>query len=246
MELAKSTIIVTGAARRFGKTVATELARRGASLILHYNTSVDPALRLASELQAENCSILPLQANLTDLDAVRKLFRQAVDAFGQVDAIINSASLFRALPLTELDQAEWDLMHNLHLRAPFFLARELYLHRQEQSWDYPASIINITDSSAHKSVQRRLAYSSAKVALESQTALWATTFAPLVRVNSIAPGYFRGSSNEDKLYSEKLVQRLPLATLVSEAQVLQSVLFVLDNDAITGTVIPVDGGEHLL
>lgn len=246
MEIAQSIIIVTGAACRFGKTVAQTLARRGASLVLHYNTSAEQALRLASELQAENCSVMPLQADLSDLEAVQKLFQQAVKHYGKVDAIINSASLFRSLPLAELDQKEWDLMHNLHVRAPFFFARELYLHRQEGPWRQPASVINITDISARKSAQRRLAYSSAKVALESQTTLLATTLAPFVRVNAIAPGYFRGSTSEDQFYSEKLVQRLPLAKLVSEEEVLESVLFLLSNDAVTGTVIPVDSGEHLL
>ena len=127
---------------------------------------------------------------------------------GGVDAVVNCASVFRPVSLEETDSSEWDSMHDLHVRAPFLLGKELYLHRQKMLMlDGPGCVVNITDSSVRHPSPRRIAYACAKIALERQTAVLAATLAPLVRVNAVAPAVL--VRQPTMALWQRLINRLP-------------------------------------
>ncbi len=246
MEINGSTIIITGAARRFGKTLALALAAKGAAIGLHCHSHVEEGRQTVAQIERQGGQALLLPADLLDISQLVGMFEKAVDHFGHVDAVVNCASVFRPVSLEETDSSEWDSMHDLHVRAPFLLAKELYLHRQKMlTLDGPGCVVNITDSSVRHPSPRRVAYACAKIALERQTAVLAATLAPLVRVNAVAPGLFLAASTDDGSYGERLIKRLPLKKLTEEHDVVAAVEFVLATESLTGVIIPVDCGEHL-
>lgn len=242
MKIGESVAVVTGSSERLGGLIATTLASLGAKVVIHYHKDVDSAKITADSIEES----LLVQADLTTMRGIEHLVTQTLTHFGRWDILINSASIFHSVPLEKTDEEVWDQDHFLHVKAPFFLSKALYLHRKEQSYDTPASIINITDTQVRKITTTRPSYTLSKSALEDQVVVLAKSLAPLVRVNGVAPGAIIPASKEDELYFEKLKERLPLHRLATAEQIIEALLLLIHNDGITGETLVVDGGEHLL
>lgn len=244
MNIKGSTVIVTGAGVRFGRSLVLRLAAEGANIAVHYHSHASEAHQTASEAAEYGITAIPIEGDLTESSQVHRLFDAVLHEFGTVDAVINSASIFFPLSIEDTGISQWQSMDALTVQAPFFLSRALYLHKA--AINGRGVIVNITDSSIRHPSRNRIAYSCAKAALESQTKLLAATLAPHLRVNAVAPGFFKASSEEDEQYGRRLRTRLPLKTFASERDMLEAVLFFLQNESVTGVVLPVDCGEHLL
>lgn len=235
--------LVTGAAKRLGREIALDLARHGWDVAVHCHRSVDAAQATATEVRALGVRAEVLPADLADEAACRALLPQAVAALGQVDAVVNSASLFEYD-----DAASFNYAHlERHLRAntapAVVLAQALAEHVAAR--DVRGVVANLLDQKLWNPNPDFLSYTLSKAALEAATKLLALALAPRVRVAGVAPGLTLASEWLTGERFEQAHQLSPLGRASTPEDVAGSVRFVLDNTSITGTTLLVDGGQHL-
>lgn len=236
--------LVTGAARRIGRVIALELARRGWALALHHRGSAAECQRLAEELQAGGTTSTALQADLADETQTLALAESVVRHFGRWDAVVNNASLF------EYDDAGSFSYETLerHLRAntaaPIRLAQALHRHVQSRPGDR-ACVVNLLDQKLWNPNPDYLSYTLSKAALESANTLLAQALAPSVRVCGVAPGVTLVSGPMTDQGFEQAHTMTPLGRSSTPQDIADAVAFLLQSPAITGTTLLVDGGQHL-
>jgi NAD(P)-dependent dehydrogenase (short-subunit alcohol dehydrogenase family) len=244
------TVLVTGAAKRLGRSIALALAAGGWQVAVHYRSSEQDAIEtVASCVQLAGASAL-FEADFDDEAAVRGLLPRVVAHFGSVDAVVNSASLF------EHDTAETFGFEALqkHLRsntaAPVLLAQALYQHAADRTAqgeaDAQGVVVNLLDQKLWNQNPDFLSYTLSKAALEAAGTMLALALAPRVRVVGVAPGLTLTSHmlSDDKF--AQLHSLSPLGRSSTPEDVAATVKFALENRSITGTTLLVDGGQHLM
>lgn len=245
MKLKDSVVVVTGASERIGRMIALEAASRGAAVVVHCHTDHANAEETVSLVGKGGGTAIMVGADLRSLSGVDALVDATLRRFGRWDALVNCASTFSTIPMELVDERQWDSDQDLHVKAPFFLSKALYLHRREHAYAGPAAVVNITDTQVENPTASRPSYYCAKSALADQTRILGKSLAPLVRVNAVAPGAILAASSADEAYFVRLENQIPLRRLASVEHVVDAVIFLLTNDSITGETITVDGGEHL-
>lgn len=234
--------VVTGAAHRVGRGIALALAARGYAVGLHYHRSHEQAVQTAAEIAALGVPAHLLRADLREESEITAMFSAVAALPGTtLRALVNSAGVMDRGDLRDMRVEEWDSALNLNLRAPWLCAREA-----ARLMRGGGSIINITDSGAHRAWTGYPAYIVSKAGLESLTRLLARSLAPAVRVNAVAPGLILRSEAVSEEEWEKLARRIPLQQPGSLVSITQAVLFLLENEYITGQTIVVDGGYQLV
>lgn len=237
--------MVTGASERIGRMIALEAASRGAAVVVHCHIDHAHAEETVSLVGKGGGTAIMVGADLRSLSGVDALVDATLQRFGRWDALVNCASTFTTIPMELVDERQWDSDQGLHVKAPFFLSKALYLHRREHAYAGPAAVVNITDTQVENPTASRPSYYCAKAALADQTRILGKSLAPLVRVNAVAPGAILAASSADEAYFVRLESQIPLRRLASVEHVVDAVIFLLTNDSITGETITVDGGEHL-
>ena len=214
---------------------------------VHCHTKVQEADEIVKTILSAGGQAVCIVQDLRDTPGLPQLVDAMVAAFGRLDGVVNCASVFRKTPLDKLTLEEWNEDIAIHQSAPFFLARLLHQQVSTQSGrTAPACVVNITDSRTQRPYAAAPSYLCAKSALEAQTKVLAVALAPLVRVNAVAPGAMIPSSPEETAYFTRLTSQLPLKMLAGQEDMFQTVRFLLENDSITGQIVSVDSGEHLL
>jgi NAD(P)-dependent dehydrogenase (short-subunit alcohol dehydrogenase family) len=237
MEIEGRVALITGAAKRIGREVAIELARRGARIAVHYRSSASEAAEVAGDMGAV------FQADLTNPAAIETMFRDIEDRFGRLDILINSASVFSPATLDDATPEHWDVQMDTNAKAPFFVAQHaVRLMRQSGA----GKIINMVDVAGEVIWTSYLPYSVSKAALVAVNRGLAKACAPEIQVNAIAPGpvLFPDYYTEDQ--KRIAIDRTLLKRAGSPRDIVNAVVFLIENDYITGEVIHVDGGRHLL
>lgn len=230
--------LVTGSARRIGRSLALALAGRGFDVALHCYQSQDAAEQVRSEIQAlgPNCEILV--GDLRSPDA-HHLIDAALQHFPGLSLLINNASVFERSSLTETTPECFDLHLEVNLRAPFFLSKRFAVLVGK------GHIINIVDARVFGLSPQYTAYALTKSALWSMTRLNALELAPEIRVNAIAPGAILPPPGESDDYLQPLAKRIPLRKHGSPENIVHALAYLLDNEFVTGQCLTVDGGEWL-
>jgi pteridine reductase len=237
------TVLVTGAAKRLGRSVACELHRAGANVMIHYHTAHQEAAAMAGELNAlRPASAVCRQADLLDIKALCALVDATVSHFGRLDALVNNASSFYPTPLGKIDLADWDDLIGSNLKAPLFLTQAAAPHLRAAR----GAVVNITDIHAERPLAGYPLYCAAKAGLLGLTRALAVELAPDVRVNAVAPGPILWP--EDGGFDPEMRARVVAHTLLkrtgSPQDIARAVRFLLDDAAyVTGQVINVDGGR---
>lgn len=236
--------LLTGGARRVGAAIARRLHGAGLRLVLHYRRSADEARALQAELEAVRPdSVRLLPADLLDIAALPQLARQAVAAFGRVDALINNASTFYPTPVGEITEAHWDDLMGSNLKAPLFLSQALADELRARA----GCIVNLADIHAARPLRRHTVYCAAKAGLVMLTQSLARELGPAVRVNAVAPGaILLPEGGMDEATWRDIISRTALKRAGGPDDIARAVLFLLrDAPYVTGQVLPVDGGRNL-
>lgn len=241
------TVLVTGAAKRVGRSVARELHAAGANVVVHFRSAAREAAAMVEELNELRAgSAVCLQADLQSIDALEALVRQSVECFGRLDALVNNASSFFATPIGRIDSAAWDDLIGSNLKAPLFLTQAAAPHLRISR----GAVVNITDIHAERPFAGYPLYCAAKAGLLGLTRALAVELAPEVRVNAVAPGPIlwpdSNSSAED--FGAPVRERIIADTLLkhegSPHDIARTVRFLIeDAPYVTGQVINVDGGR---
>jgi NAD(P)-dependent dehydrogenase (short-subunit alcohol dehydrogenase family) len=240
----KLVVLITGASIRLGRAMALRLARGGASLAVHYNSSKGPAEETLGELRALGAEAHLFQADLTESGAPQRLFDEVVAQFGHVDVVINNASVYYPVPLEEVTEEQFDHLMTANAKSPFFLARAFAVWCRENN--QRGHLINMLDASLRKPSEKYLAYSMGKAALLNLTEGMALSCAPTMRVNGIAPGPVLPPDDYSPEQLEKSQNRTPLKEWGSPEDIAAAANYlVFEASYLTGEVIHVDGGRHL-
>lgn len=238
----KEVVLITGGAKRLGRALALALAASGYRIVIHCNESVEQAKRLVEELAVQGFDSAYIQGDLSKTDTLEPLFSQAVQVFGQVDHLINNASLFPSRTMDETDLALFEQVMAVHSTAPFFLTKELYRHLKARA--SRGSVVNMLDTKLSSPAASRPAYYCAKGSLAYQTKALAVALGPTLRVNAVSPGLVL--SNGEDAYFAKIRQQLALKATGSARDICQAVSYLLEASFVTGIELCVDGGQRLL
>ncbi|MDT4289992.1 pteridine reductase [Methylomonas sp. MO1] len=237
-------VLITGAARRIGAACVRLLHSEGCNVILHYNRSDADALRLAAELNAVRAdSARLLNADLSVFSSIQKLAEEALTQWGDVDVLVNNASLFQSVPIGQVTEQDWDLTMASNLKAPFFLSQALWSSLKAKR----GCIVNIADIHAETGLPGYPVYSMAKAGLVAMTKVLAREMAPEVRVNAVAPGAILWPE-QDVADAERveILKKVALQRCGEADDIAKAVRFLVGNaDYITGQVLTVDGGRTL-
>jgi NAD(P)-dependent dehydrogenase (short-subunit alcohol dehydrogenase family) len=239
----QQTVLITGAARRIGRAIASDLAAHGWRVGIHYRTSREDAHALADEICASGGTAAPLPGNLADAEDVHALFERCGAALGTPICLINNASEFLPDTIVALTRANWEKHLDINLKAPVFLAQALYLNLPAGA---EGNVINIIDQRVWRPTPEFFSYTISKAGLWTATQTLAQAMAPRVRVNAIGPGPVLKSVHQtDKDFADEAA-----ATLLGRGPTLQeiaaAVRFILATPSMTGQMIALDGGQHLV
>ncbi len=242
MELQGKVALVTGGARRLGRSFVLALAQAGVDVIVHYGHAEREAEETVMAARRFGVRAIALAADLTDIAAVQSLIPRAADVMAPPQILVNSAAVFIPGTIRETNLDNWSLHMRLNLRAPFFLIQS-FVH---VLGDRAGKVVNITDWRALYPGRKYAAYTLSKAALITLTQFAAREFAPNVQVNALALGAVLPPPDKDEAYLDRLVQHIPARRPARLEEVTDALLFLLRNDYITGEVILVDGGAHLV
>jgi len=232
--------IITGSAKRIGRHLSICLAQEGVNLALHYNSSDKDANELEEILNKYPIKTALIKQDLNETNAGETIFKSAVDKLGEIDILINNASIFPEHSIKMFSHEDLITSVNIHAWAPLQLARCLHSHCKK------GIIINILDTRLWDYDPRHASYYLGKQLLRHITRILAIEFAPEIRVNAVAPGLILPPPGETKEYLKKMSKTNPLQTFGDENDVSDAVIFLLKAKFITGQVIFIDGGRFLL
>ncbi len=239
MNIKGKKVLITGGAVRIGKALALALSKKGMEILLHYNTSEKKALVCADEIKKEGGKVTLFQKNLSSEKAVLELFETLKENQMVPDILINSASIFEKDQFN--DTKEETLKRNMMINSyvPHWLSRELSKHGTA------GHIINFLDTRISSYDSEHLSYHLSKRNLYTLTKLTALELAPRFRVNAVAPGAILPPEGLDNNYLINRAAETPLGVPGSVKEVVDTVLFLINAETITGQIIYLDGGHHL-
>jgi len=237
------TVLVTGSARRLGRSIALDLAGAGWQVAVHYRGSAAEAGQTVADC-ARHAPSEAFQADLADEAQLRALLPRVVQRFGSVDAIVNNASRFEHDDARSFTPASLASHMASNTAAPVLLAQALAAHLQERGGT--GCVVNLLDQKLWNLNPDFFSYTLSKAALEAATTLLAQALAPQLRVVGVAPGLTLTSHMLAPARFEQLHKLSPLGQSSTPEQVAHAVRFALENGAITGTTLLVDGGQHLM
>ncbi len=240
MTFAKQKVLITGGALRIGKAIAERLAAEGAHICIHYNRSYQAAVELQEQLIETGTEAHVAEANLMTETACEELVERAIALMGGVDILINNASVFNKQTLDEADMDCW-----LGEMWPNFFA-PVQLMRAFAAQDRPGQVVNLLDRRVTTLDTACVPYLISKKALTDVTLLAARHYAPRIRVNGVAPGAVLPPPGKDDSYIKEFAGPVPLELQVTPEDIARTVQFVLEQKTLTGQIIHVDGGQHLL
>lgn len=236
--------LITGAGQRLGQAIAIALAEDGYDVAIHYQTSRDGAEKTASAVEACGQNAVLVQADLADEDSTSQLVGEATDGLGgRLGLLINNASLFQDDTAQSHTRDSWDLHMNVNLRAPVRLSQ---LFAEQMPEDARGVILNMIDQRVWKLNPNFFTYTLSKSALWSATKTLAQALAPNIRVNGIGPGPTLQNVRQAAEDFRKQVEATLTQRGSSPEEIVRAVRFLIEADAVTGQMIAVDGGQHLI
>lgn len=243
MELQGRVGIVTGGGVRVGRAIALGLARSGVDVFIHYNRSAEPAERTAEEARELGVRAAVGSVNLSDPTNAAALVDLAKRSLGIPSILVNSASGFPSDTIADVTVDAWRATLDLTLASPVF-ATQAFANALPEDLD--GAVVNITDVRTRTPYREHFSYIVAKGGIDTFTKTAALQLAPRIRVNAVALGVILPPPQEDDDYAARLATDLPLGHVGGTGPVVTTVLSLLENDFITGEIVRVDGGGHLV
>ncbi|MEU3273939.1 3-oxoacyl-ACP reductase family protein [Saccharomonospora sp. NPDC006951] len=240
--------IVTGAGRGLGRAMATALAEAGAKVTVAARTAseLDSFVR---EQEREGRTALARPTDITDATAVDRLVESTVDAFGQVDILVNNSGIVATRALLDQEPEEWDRVVATNLRGVYLATRAVGKHLVGQK---SGKVINIASNFALQGVAMHAAYSASKAGVIAFTRSMAIEWARYgVQVNAIAPGYFATDLNSDlrsdPAATDKVLKAIPARRMGEAGEIVPWLLLLAgpESDFMTGEAIVLDGGQSI-
>ena len=240
MKLHNKTALVTGGAVRIGAAICEALADKGCHVVIHCGRSVVEAGQLARRLKARGVNAWVVRRILRTEADCRAVLDEARTRAGSLDILVNNAAVFHKDSLKSATEAKLKAEFGVNLFVPIWLTR-----RFAEGTD-TGSVINLLDRRVAASDPECLPYSLSKKALAAFTAEAALALAPGITVNGVAPGAVLPPPGKGSRYLHDHAGRVPLVACTTPQQVARAVVGLLELEGVTGQILFVDGGQHLL
>ena len=234
------TALITGGAKRIGKSMALHLAKNNWNIAIQYNQSKDDVLKLKSEISIYNIKFTAYKFNFTSNKNFEDFFNRMYKDFGQIDLLVNNASIFDYDTIEISDLKTFDNHINVNLRAPFFLSKYFVKNLKNEGL-----IINILDQRVNNITPYFTSYTISKCALESLTKSLALYLAPKIRVNGISPGPTLQSKHQTNNQFKNQISKTPLLKRVELNEINNAIDYIINCKSVTGQVLTIDSGQSL-
>jgi 3-oxoacyl-[acyl-carrier protein] reductase/pteridine reductase len=229
------TVLVTGAARRIGKAIALRLAREGALVAIHYNSSEEEAQQVAVECGGSEL----FRADLASVPAIEAMFAEVESRLGRLDGLVNNAARFTRFDPLDITEADWDFIHDVNLKAVFFCCQQAARVMKRGGG---GRIVNVSSLGGIRPWAEHAHYCASKAGVIHMTRALAKAFAPEISVNSVAPGVIPFEEKDDPRVRD-FIRQTPAGRAGTADEVADGVLWFLTcSKFVTGQLLAVDGG----
>lgn len=253
MDLGGRVAIVTGGGTGIGRATCIRLAKSGVKgMVINYSRSARDAESAAEEVRGLGAEAVPHRADVADEPVVKKMVALAVERFGALDVLVNSAGTTHFIPhpdLEALTDQVWNDILSVNLKGTFFCCRAAAPELKKSG----GAIVNVASIAAHRASGSSIAYAVSKAGVVQLTRALALALAPEVRVNSVSPGlvstrWFSRRFGEEAAAAqeEEFARATPLRKIATPDDVARAVIALLENDLITGQDLVIDGGKNVL
>ena len=246
-DLSGKVAIVTGASKGIGAGIAKTLAAAGAAVVVNYASSREGADSAVAEITGSGGKAIAVQGNVSEAADVKRLFAEAVSAYGKVDILVNNAGVFAFAPLEAITEDEFHREFNVNVLGTILTTQAAAEHFGEDG----GSIVNLTTIASVGAMPTSGVYSASKSAVDTLTRIFAMELAPKkIRVNAVAPGMtetegFAAMGMPDEMKAA-MSASIPLGRMGLPADIAQSVLFLASDDSawVTGERLTASGGQR--
>ena len=236
-------VLVTGAAKRIGASIAKSFASKNWNVALHYNKSKKETELLSKELKNKyKIKTICLHADLNDLGQVNKVIPLAKNNIGPISCLINNAASFEYDSIETASLESWNMHINTNIRAPLFLSQSFTKNLDKK---FKGNIINIIDQRVWNLTPHFTTYTLSKSALWTLTQTLALSLSPKIRVNAIGPGPTLKSKMQSMKQFRDQYKRMPLKVPTSLDEISSFIELIINSPSMTGQMIALDGGQHL-
>ncbi len=235
--------LVTGAAQRIGRAIALGLVDDGWHMVIHYHHSGAAAAETVAAIEARGGWATAIAADLSDPNAPAQLVAAASEATGGLGCLVNNASMFAADDIATVTPAGFDAMMAVNLRAPVLLSRAF---AEKLPADVDGVIVNLLDQKLANPNPDFLSYTLSKYGLSGLTTTLAMALGPNIRVCGVAPGLTLPSADQTQAQFAAVHGRTPLGRGATAEDIAGAVRYLVSAVAVTGEVVLVDGGQHLV
>jgi NAD(P)-dependent dehydrogenase (short-subunit alcohol dehydrogenase family) len=239
--LSGKTVLITGSARRIGRSLALTVAHAGGNVVIHHGHSPKLAQQTLTEINALGAVAHLVAADLSDPNQAAELFYRAC-AYGPIFALVNNAAIFEPVSFLTTTIDDWQRHININLTAPMLISQAMARETPEKE---KARIVNILDWRALRPGVEHFPYTISKSALVAMTQSLAISLAPRITVNGLALGAVLPPVDQPK--QPDLIKNVPVKRWATLEEVGEAMLFLLTGpEYITGEIIHIDGGRHLI
>jgi glucose 1-dehydrogenase len=247
MKLEGKTVLITGGSQGIGQGIAFRLAEEGADIAIDYVGNSEAADATVAQIEKRGRRALAIEADISSVDHIHSMMKQAVDSFGGVDVLINNAGVEKHASIWEATERDYDLVLTINLKGAFFASQAFVQHRMAVK--KPGKIINISSVHEELPFPHFTSYCASKGGMKMMMRNLSIELGPYgITVNNIAPGAIETPINSALLNDppklKALLENIPLARLgqVSDVAGVAAFLVSPDADYITGATVVVDGG----
>ncbi len=235
----KKTALVTGGAKRIGKSVSIHLAGMGYDIALHYRDSKADAMETAGRIRDEGVRCELFRADLCKPANAKKLLEKAGRKLGGIAVLVNSASVFEKAEFMDVTEKSLEADMAVNFKSPFFATQAFAENNRE------GLVVNILDSRVSKNHTAHFCYNLSKKCLYHFTLAAAKRLGPGIRVNAVCPGPILESSGGDGSAFRKMAETVPLKKTGGTRHINLAIEYLVNNSFVTGEALFVDGGQHL-
>jgi glucose 1-dehydrogenase len=247
MKLEGKTVLITGGSQGIGQGIAFRLAEEGADIVVDYVGNPQSADATVAQIQKRGRRGLAVEADISSVDQIHSMMKQAVDSFGGVDVLVNNAGVEKHASIWEATEHDYDLVLTINLKGAFFASQAFVQHRMAVK--KPGKIINVSSVHEELPFPHFTSYCASKGGMKMMMRNLSIELAPYgITVNNIAPGAIETPINtallNDPPKLKALLDNIPLGRLgqVNDVGGVAAFLASSDADYITGATIVVDGG----
>jgi len=235
-------LLITGGSARVGKAIAIHFSKRGWNIAIHYFKSSSEAKNLKKIIEKNQVKVVLIKADLKNSKQVKNIVSLAKKKLGTIDCLINNAALFENDDISNFTVKSWNEHLNTNLLAPAILIKNFAKQAPKKT---KSNIINIIDQRVFKLTPLFMSYTLSKSALYTLTKTMAMRLSPNIKVNGIAPGPTLKSKRQSVKHFNKQAKSTLLKKPVGLNDICDTVELLINNNSITGEIIPVDSGQNL-